>query len=88
MVAKGKRSAIDLTELKMEFYPEKKIYMFLSLTWAIISDVDINSEYLRCMGDSRFTMYGIFRLMNLRNYKAKLSFLGKRITSKLQDALT
>lgn len=66
MVAKGKRSAIDLTELKMEFHPEKKIYMFLSLTWAIISDIDINSESIRCIGDARFTAYGLFRMFNLR----------------------
>ena len=55
--------------------------MFLSLTWCIISDIDINSEVLRSIGSSRFTIYGLYRLMRVRHYQGKLMYNGKKIES-------
>jgi sphingosine kinase len=70
-IAKGSRMKMDLTELTME-YQEKKLYMFLSLAWAIIADCDINSEVIRCVGPPRFTIWGVYRLLNIRNYPGRL----------------
>jgi sphingosine kinase len=72
LVAKGSSIKMDLTELTMEYQPDKKLYMFLSLAWAIVSDIDINSEVIRCIGPTRFTIWGIYRLINLRNYLGNL----------------
>ena len=70
IIAKGRKTLIDLTELELEYFKNenKKIFMFLSLTWCIISDIDINSEILRWMGSTRFTIYGVYRLMSVRHY--------------------
>lgn len=59
--------------------------MFLSLTWCIISDIDINSEVLRWMGSTRFTIYGVYRLMRVRHYQGKLLYNGKKIESNKSE---
>mmetsp|Transcript_41170 Transcript_41170/g.129049 ORF Transcript_41170/g.129049 Transcript_41170/m.129049 type:complete len:561 (-) Transcript_41170:172-1854(-) len=45
---------------------------FLSLTWGIISDIDIESERLRCLGPLRNDVYALMRLINVRRYPGKL----------------
>lgn len=63
---------MDLTELHLEYYQNeanKKLYMFLMMSWAIISDADINSEFMRWMGNPRFTIWGAYRIVNLRQYQ-------------------
>lgn len=54
--------------------------MFLSLAWAIISDCDINSEVIRCVGSPRFTIWGVYRILALRHYGGQLSFRGTKVT--------
>lgn len=81
MIAKGRRSMMDLNELRLEYFQQAEeerqiIYMFLSLTWAFVSDVDINSESLRCLGAARFEVYGLYRLLNIRHYGGELTFTG------------
>jgi hypothetical protein len=70
LVAKGTRVKMDLTEITLEYQPETKLYMFLMMGWAIISDCDINSEVIRCVGPPRFTIWGVYRVLALRNYFA------------------
>jgi len=50
-------------------------YSFLSAGWGFISDVDIESEKLRWMGDTRFSLWSSYRLANLRLYRGRLSYL-------------
>ena len=61
--------------------------MFLSLSWCIISDIDINSEVMRCLGPLRFTLYGIYRVMNVRHYEGQLKLNGAKVSSNIQDDL-
>lgn len=61
--------------------------MFLSLTWAFISDVDINSESLRCLGPARFEVYGVYRALNVRHYGAKISFRGAKVLTNRREDL-
>ena len=63
---------MDLTELTLEYRPNEKLYMFLSLAWGFIADVDINSEVIRCLGPNRFTIWGLYRIVNTRSYKGVL----------------
>merc|ERR1711953_35725 len=51
------------------------IYSFLSAGWGFISDVDIESEKLRWMGDTRFSLWSAYALANLKLYKGRLSYL-------------
>jgi len=81
MICKGRKTKIDLTELDLEYNQnlpenEKKVYMVLSLTWAIIADVDINSEAIRCVGSPRFTLWAIYRALFERSYGGSLKFHG------------
>jgi sphingosine kinase len=64
---------MDLTEIEGE-YEKEKIYSFLSTAWAVIADCDINSEVIRCIGTSRFTLWGIFRVFCKRNYAGSINF--------------
>lgn len=72
MVAKGNTVNMDLSryETKSAHY-----LSFLTFSWAFIADVDIESEVLRWMGFLRNDVYAVWRLINLRSYKAKLSYL-------------
>lgn len=58
IIAKGVTKSIDLMCFEME---EKKIISFLSLSWAFIAEVDLNSEFLRFLGGARFDIYGTWR---------------------------
>ena len=51
------------------------MFAFLSLTWGIISDIDIESERFRMLGNARFTAGAVSRILTLRIYGGKLSFL-------------
>ena len=64
LIIRGKRSWLDLTELKLE-YEERQVYSFLSLSWAAIADIDLNSEVLRCCGALRLEVWGVWRVLSL-----------------------
>jgi len=51
------------------------IYSFLSAGWGFISDVDIESEKLRWMGDTRFSLWSAYALANLKLYRGRLSYI-------------
>ena len=52
----------------------KPMWSFLSLSWGIISDVDIESEAIRCVGALRFTLWAVLRVLTLRQYAATLHY--------------
>lgn len=60
LIAKGHVREMDLMLFQIE---NKRIYSFLSLTWAYLADVDLNSENLRFLGDARFEVYGTWRAL-------------------------
>jgi len=53
----------------------QKMYSFLSAGWGILADIDVESEVLRSLGEPRFSLWSVIRIMNLRSYKAELSFV-------------
>lgn len=78
-IIKGRSTKMDLTELDLEYHQDedqKKVYMFNSLSWAFISDVDINSEKCRCIGSKRFTLWGLYRILFVNHYRGTLGFNG------------
>jgi diacylglycerol kinase family enzyme len=54
---------------------DSRVYQFLSTSWGIVSDLDIESEKLRFFGNLRFDIYGFIRSICLRKYRGKLQFL-------------
>ena len=83
--AKGQRKNIDITEITGE-YESKKIYSFLCVLWAIMSDIDINSEVIRCCGANRFTVWGVYRVCCMRRYRGNFSCNGTRILNRQQES--
>lgn len=51
------------------------LFSFLSVGWGLLADIDIESERLRAIGGQRFTIWTIARLIGLRTYKGKVSYL-------------
>ena len=85
-IAKGRKIHMDLTELDCE-WEKKKIYSFLSVAWAIIADVDINSEAIRCCGPPRFTIWGAWRTIFKRHYPGSLKYNGRLIQNRKEVSL-
>ena len=55
--------------------PTEKLYAFLSVTWGLVSDVDIESERYRFLGERRFLIGTVARIIGLRKYRGRLSYL-------------
>ena len=76
---------MDLVELELEYdkhTPDKRIYMFLGFCYGIVADLDINSEFMRSIGESRYTIYGAYRIINTVNYPATFTYNGCSINSR------
>lgn len=74
--ASGCSAPLDV--VRVELYHNNKLmrfYSILSVGWGFIADVDIGSESLRFMGSQRFTLWSIYRLINLNVYKGRVSYL-------------
>lgn len=52
-----------------------KSYSFLSMGWGLMSDIDVESEVLRAIGEPRFTLWGLLRLAKLRSYPSQLTYV-------------
>ena len=59
----------------------------LQFSWAIIADIDIESEKWRCCGGARFTWAGVVRALCLRKYTGRLWFLPAASTSPIVTPL-
>ena len=66
MLCKGHSIKMDLFEIE-SLSQDKLIYAFHSVTSGLVAEVGIDSEKLRCMGDSRFKLYALWRLMTLNS---------------------
>ena len=51
------------------------VALLVQFAWAIIADIDIESEKWRCCGAARFTWGGIVRALCLRKYRGELWYL-------------
>jgi sphingosine kinase len=72
LIIKGKQQSFDLATVKQN---NLKYYSFLSLSWGLISDVDIESEKLKILGALRFDIYALLLLGSLRTYRGRFSFI-------------
>ncbi|CAI5948937.1 unnamed protein product [Closterium sp. NIES-65] len=68
----GRSTAVDVGTVSQ---PHALFHFILNVNWAFVSDVDIESEVYRWMGGFRLTFYSIIRIINLRRYHARLSYL-------------
>lgn len=66
---------LDLIEIEGEFF-QKKVYSLMMVAWGIVADVDISSEVIRFMGNSRITIFSVLRIIQDPAYQCKLAFDG------------
>lgn len=85
-ILRGKPRMMDVQEVTFESKPDEKIYSFLLVCWALISDADLESEVVWWMGSPRITIWTVWRLLALRNYWCKFSFEGSELTHREQTA--
>lgn len=71
-IAKGYKSPLHLMQIQQQGEPVRT--SFLSLSGAIVSDIDIESEKLRCIGPARFTVWALYRAMRPRPLHAELIY--------------
>uniref|UniRef100_A0A1Q3G0Z1 sphingosine kinase n=1 Tax=Culex tarsalis TaxID=7177 RepID=A0A1Q3G0Z1_CULTA len=71
-VVKGKHSMLDIVRVETRSHI---MFSFLSVGWGLISDIDIESERLRAIGGQRFTLWSVHRLISLRTYQGKVSYI-------------
>jgi sphingosine kinase len=53
----------------------RKYTSFLTFSWASIADIDIESECIHWLGAARFDVWAVLRVLLLRKYRAKFSYL-------------
>ena len=60
--------------------PSQQFYSFLSVTWGIVADIDFESEKYRNLGEARFTLGAIKRIVSkchcITNKKEKGGWAG------------
>jgi sphingosine kinase len=72
LVAKGNTSWMDLAKYQTR---NSDHLSFLTFSWAIVADLDIESECIRFMGSLRFDIWAVWRVIALRKYRARFSYL-------------
>jgi diacylglycerol kinase family enzyme len=81
-IAKGQTVTADLSTYTVLSAPAadsnsaviKQYTSFLTFTWGIIADIDIESEKIHWMGHSRFDVWAVVRVLALRKYRARFSY--------------
>ena len=56
---------------------DKTFHGILSVTWTLISDIDVESERLQSLGSVRIDIYSLLRIMSLRSYEVRLETIMK-----------
>ena len=77
LVAKHRVMPMDLVAVDTI---NERVYSFLSVTWAIIADVDIESGKYRGLGGARFTVGALPRILNKAKLLITLNFLHRQIS--------
>lgn len=76
LIAKGYTKPTDLS---LYHTSTQTYWSFLTFSWAMLADIDIDSEVLRFLGPLRFDLWGVWCALKLKPYRAKLSYLpGKK----------
>ncbi|NXG48625.1 SPHK1 kinase, partial [Psilopogon haemacephalus] len=73
ILCKGLHTQMDLVSLSTA--SGRRLFSFLGFGWGFISDVDIDSEKYRRLGNARFTLGTLQCLAKLRLYQGRLSYL-------------
>ena len=73
-LCKGIKKKIDVQEMKLKNL-EKKVYSVVAFMYGFLADCDLESEFIRCIGFFRTTLWGLVRYICLREYLGTIYFL-------------
>ncbi|XP_072952369.1 sphingosine kinase 1-like [Typha angustifolia] len=71
-IIRGNKRSLDVASVVQG---KTKFFSVLLLTWGLVADIDIESEKYRWMGSTRFDIYSLLRIMNLRRYNGRIQFV-------------
>jgi sphingosine kinase len=74
MIARGQTTQMDLSLYETT---NQSYWSFLTFTFAMIADLDFESEVLRWLGSIRLEIWAVFCVARMRSYPARLSYLPK-----------
>lgn len=72
MLAKGRPRGLDISTVRSL---NDTFYSFLSFEWAMIANIDLESDKFRCLGSARFTVTAVVKLCGSQKWFGKLSYL-------------
>ena len=74
-ICKGYTSQLDLASYQLA-KTDKTYISFLSFSWGLIADCDLESECLRCLGATRTDIWAVYRgILFPKRYRARFSYL-------------
>jgi sphingosine kinase len=72
LICKGTSVWTDLSRYTLT---DKSYISFLTYSWAMVADIDLESEVIHFMGEARFDVWAVWRCLFLRRYRARFSYL-------------
>jgi len=73
LIAKGNIASMDLCAV--DHFGKGRVYSFLSLEFGFVADIDIGSEWMRSLGEVRFTLEALLLLFSPKSTRCRLSYL-------------
>ncbi|KAF9949547.1 sphinganine kinase lcb4 [Mortierella alpina] len=71
-ILKGKAMAVDLCSVTQK---NSRFFSFVLQSFGLIADVDLGSEHLRWMGEARFTVSAVGKLLSQASYPCELAYI-------------
>lgn len=92
-IIKNKTCSTDLVKVTFTDSERPPIWSFLSIGWGLMANIDVESDWLRSIGELRFTIYGVIKSLTNSSYKGRLSYkvapgflkLNPNIADELRD---
>ncbi|QDZ24724.1 diacylglycerol kinase [Chloropicon primus] len=78
-VLKNKRSPMDVVSVLQEAGTRgiHREFMCLSTTFGFIANLDLDTEYLRCLGQARFTLGAMYEILRGKTTEAAVAYVPK-----------
>jgi sphingosine kinase len=82
LIAKGHTIPADLATMQVKRKRDGQVQTytsFLTYSWGIIADIDLESECLRFLGESRLDVWAVWRVIWKRTHRAKFSYTNDKM---------
>jgi sphingosine kinase len=70
LIAKGRPYPLDMLKVTQEFQVH---YGLLSLSWGLVSDIDLGSDRLRWLGPLRTNLLALYKILRRQLYRGRLA---------------